>query len=54
MHPTVKIEAVQSKPDAGMLRTFAEDVAAGRFGIPIDRMVSLAEAGTGAGRRGKR
>jgi NADPH:quinone reductase-like Zn-dependent oxidoreductase len=45
MHPTVKIEAVQVKPDAGMLRTFAEDVAAGRLVIPIDRMVPLADAG---------
>ncbi len=44
MHPTVKIEAVQAKPDAGMLQTFAEDVAAGRFVIPIDRMVHLADA----------
>jgi NADPH:quinone reductase-like Zn-dependent oxidoreductase len=45
MHPTLKIEAVQVVPDAGALRTFAEDVAAGRFEIPIDRMVALAEAG---------
>jgi NADPH:quinone reductase-like Zn-dependent oxidoreductase len=45
LHPTVKIEAVQSTPDAGTLRTMAEDVAAGRLVIPIDRMVSLAEAG---------
>ena len=45
MHPTVRIEAVQVKPDAGTLRTFAEDVAAGHFVIPIDRMVALAEAG---------
>ena len=45
MHPTVKIEAIQGVPDAGTLRTIAEDVADGRFVIPIDRMVSLAEAG---------
>jgi len=44
MHPTVQIEAIQSKPDAGMLRTMAEAVAAGRLVIPIDRMVPLAEA----------
>ena len=44
MHPTVKIEAIQAKPDAGTLRTMAEDVAAGRFVIPIDRMVPLADA----------
>jgi len=45
MHPTIRIEAVQSKPDAAMLRVIAEDVAAGRFVIPIDRMVPLADAG---------
>jgi NADPH:quinone reductase-like Zn-dependent oxidoreductase len=45
MHPTVKIEAVQVKPDAKMLRTMAEDAAAGRLVIPIDRMVPLAETG---------
>lgn len=45
MHPTVKVEAIQSKPDAGMLRAMAEDVAAGRLEIPVDRMVPLAEAG---------
>jgi NADPH:quinone reductase-like Zn-dependent oxidoreductase len=45
MHPTIRIEAVQSKPDAAMLRVMAEDVAAGRFVIPIDRMVPLADAG---------
>jgi NADPH:quinone reductase-like Zn-dependent oxidoreductase len=44
LHPTVKIEAVQAKPDAEMLRTFAEDTAAGRFAIPIDRMLHLADA----------
>ena len=45
MHPTVKIEVVQSKPDAGTLRVMAEDVAAGRMEIPIDRMLPLADAG---------
>ena len=44
MHPTVKIEAMQSKPDAATLRTMAEAVAAGQLVIPIDRMVPLAEA----------
>ncbi len=44
MHPTVKIEAVQSKPDAATVRSMAEDVAAGKLVIPIDRMVPLAEA----------
>jgi len=45
MHPTVKIVAVVMQPDAAMLRTMAEDVAAGRLVIPIDRMVPLEEAG---------
>jgi NADPH:quinone reductase-like Zn-dependent oxidoreductase len=44
MHPTVKIEPIQSKPDAAMLRILAEDVAAGRLVLPIDRMVPLADA----------
>jgi NADPH:quinone reductase-like Zn-dependent oxidoreductase len=44
MHPTVKIEAIQSKPDPGTLRTMAEAVAAGQLVIPIDRMVPLADA----------
>jgi NADPH:quinone reductase-like Zn-dependent oxidoreductase len=47
MHPTVKIEAIQVAPDAGMLRTLAEDVVAGRLVIPIDRMIPLADAGEG-------
>jgi NADPH:quinone reductase-like Zn-dependent oxidoreductase len=45
MHPTIKIEAIQAKPDAAMVRIMAEDVAAGRLVIPIDRMVPLADAG---------
>jgi NADPH:quinone reductase-like Zn-dependent oxidoreductase len=44
MHPTVQIEHIQSQPDAATLRIMAENVAAGRFVIPIDRMVSLADA----------
>jgi NADPH:quinone reductase-like Zn-dependent oxidoreductase len=45
MHPTVGIVPIQSKPDPAMLRIMAEDVAAGRLVIPIDRMVPLADAG---------
>jgi NADPH:quinone reductase-like Zn-dependent oxidoreductase len=45
MHPTIKIEAIQAKPDAAMVRIMAEDAAAGRLVIPIDRMVPLADAG---------
>ncbi|MGH9596084.1 MAG: NADP-dependent oxidoreductase [Edaphobacter sp.] len=44
MHPKVKIEAVRVVPDSKMLRTLAEDVVAGKFLIPIDRMVPLAQA----------
>lgn len=44
LHPTVRIESVRAVPDATMLRTLAEDVAAGRFRIPIDRMLPLADA----------
>jgi NADPH:quinone reductase-like Zn-dependent oxidoreductase len=45
MHPTVRVEPVRVVPDAAMLRTLAEDVAAGRFKILIDRMVPLEDAG---------
>jgi NADPH:quinone reductase-like Zn-dependent oxidoreductase len=45
MHPTVRVEPVRVVPDAAMLRVLAEDVAAGRFKIPIDRMVPLEDAG---------
>jgi NADPH:quinone reductase-like Zn-dependent oxidoreductase len=44
MHPTVRVESVKATPSASMLRTLAEDVAAGRFKIPIDRMVPLEDA----------
>ena len=44
LHPTIRIESIRAVPDAGTLRTLAEDVAAGRFRIPIDRMVPLADA----------
>ena len=44
LHPTVRIEAVRAEPDAATLRSLAEDVAAGRFRIPIDRMLPLADA----------
>jgi NADPH:quinone reductase-like Zn-dependent oxidoreductase len=44
MHPTVRIEAVRAVPDAKTLRILAEDVVAGKFLIPIDRMVPLAQA----------
>ena len=43
-HPTVRVESVVMHPDTATLKTLAEDVAAGRLVIPIDRMVPLAEA----------
>jgi NADPH:quinone reductase-like Zn-dependent oxidoreductase len=45
LNPTIHIEAVQVVPDAKALHELAEDVAAKRFTIPIDRMVPLAETG---------
>jgi NADPH:quinone reductase-like Zn-dependent oxidoreductase len=45
MHPTIKVEPVQAVPDAKTLRTLSEDLVAGQFAIPIDRMMPLAEAG---------
>ncbi|HUZ95314.1 MAG TPA: NADP-dependent oxidoreductase [Edaphobacter sp.] len=47
MHPTVQVTPVMAVPDAATLRALAEDVAAKRFVIPIDRMVPLNEAGAG-------
>jgi NADPH:quinone reductase-like Zn-dependent oxidoreductase len=44
MHPTVRVEPVGAKPDAAKLRWLAEQVAAGRFRIPIDRMMPLEDA----------
>jgi NADPH:quinone reductase-like Zn-dependent oxidoreductase len=44
LHPTVRVEAVRAVPDAVALRVLAEDVLAGRFKIPIDRMLPLEKA----------
>jgi NADPH:quinone reductase-like Zn-dependent oxidoreductase len=44
LHPTVRVEMIQSSPDAGTIRMLAEDVAAGHLIIPIDRMLPLEEA----------
>jgi NADPH:quinone reductase-like Zn-dependent oxidoreductase len=44
LHATVRIEPVRAVPDPATLRALAEDVAAGRFKIPIDRMVPLEDA----------
>ncbi|WP_433974950.1 NADP-dependent oxidoreductase [Tunturiibacter lichenicola] len=45
MHPTVRIEPVRAVSDSKTLQTMGEDVVAGKLKIPIDRMVSLSEAG---------
>ncbi len=47
MNPTVRVVSVQVVSDAGMLRALAEDVAAKRLVIPIDRMIPLQDAGKG-------
>lgn len=44
LHPTVRMEMIQSSPDAAIIRALAEDVAAGHLSIPIDRMMALEEA----------
>ena len=45
MHPTVRVAPIQTVPDAALLRSMAEDVAAKRLTIPIDRMLPLKDAG---------
>lgn len=45
MNPTVRVVPIRAQPDPEKLRTMAEDVAAKRFVIPIDRMVPLKDAG---------
>jgi NADPH:quinone reductase-like Zn-dependent oxidoreductase len=47
LHPTVKIVPVMAVPDAPALRILAEEALAGRFKIPIDRMIPLDEAADG-------
>jgi NADPH:quinone reductase-like Zn-dependent oxidoreductase len=47
MNPTVQVKPVGAVPDAKKLRELAEDVAAKRFTIPIDRMIPLEDAGEG-------
>src|SRR5579871_121367 len=45
LQPTIRVESVVMHPDTAALKSLAEDIAAGRFVIPIDRMVPLEEAG---------
>ena len=44
LNPTVRIAPIKATPDAGKLRVMAQDILAGRFNIPIDRMLPLAQA----------
>ena len=44
LHPTVKVEALGSHPDAASMRSLAEEIASGKFKIPIDRTIPLADA----------
>jgi len=55
LHPTIRVESVVMHPDILALKTLAEDVAAGRLVIPIDRILPLedvAEAHTAAAKGG--
>lgn len=47
MHPTVQVTPIMVEPNAAKLRELAEDVAAKRLVIPIDRMIPLKDAGEG-------
>lgn len=47
LNPTIRVVPVQVVPDAGALRTLAEDAAAKRFVIPIDRMIPLKDTAEG-------
>ena len=44
LHPSVRVEAVKTHPDAVALRELAEAVAAKKFVIPMDRVMPLAQA----------
>jgi NADPH:quinone reductase-like Zn-dependent oxidoreductase len=43
-HPAVKVAAFSSHPDAASMRSLAEDIANGKFKIPVDRTMPLADA----------
>jgi NADPH:quinone reductase-like Zn-dependent oxidoreductase len=43
-YPNVRVEAFGSHPDAANMRALAEDIAHGKFKIPVDRKLPLAEA----------
>ena len=47
LHPTVKVALVMAVPDPAKLAEMAAEVVAGRYKIPIDRMLPLSEAADG-------
>lgn len=47
MHPTVTVNTMMAVPDPPKLRELAEDIVAGKFSIPVDRMLPLSDAGQG-------
>ena len=44
LHPAVNVEAFGSHPDAGSMRSLAEDIVNNKFKIPVDRTFPLADA----------
>jgi NADPH:quinone reductase-like Zn-dependent oxidoreductase len=44
LYPGIQVEAFGSHPDAAKMRTLAEDIASGKFRIPVDRRMPLADA----------
>jgi NADPH:quinone reductase-like Zn-dependent oxidoreductase len=44
LHPAVRVEAFGSHPDAAGMRLLADDIAKGRFRIPVARTIPLADA----------
>jgi NADPH:quinone reductase-like Zn-dependent oxidoreductase len=44
LHPAVRVEAFSSHPDAASMLALAEDIANGKFKIPVDRMIPLSDA----------
>ena len=45
LNPTVRATRVGAQPDPQRLRTFAEDLASGKFALPISERFALEEAG---------
>ncbi|ADV84942.1 NADP-dependent oxidoreductase [Terriglobus saanensis] len=44
LNPTIELNHIMSQPDSTRVREFAEDLRDGKFILPIDRMIALAEA----------